>query len=164
VPGGGPVVTMKNVPEPDIEQRGGKVLTKFENRRLIQLPLAAAAELRRHEAVAFLQRVWTGESLEGWDERYVPPPPPAKGHMHEQRYNLKDPKVHKNTQTSDYNNSYESDFAEDVERDVKSEIGNYKGDNSRFSDIVAQGARETEHWMFDDFFGTQIEVTHFTPP
>jgi RHS repeat-associated protein len=82
VPGEGPVVTMKNVPEPDIEQRGGKLLAKFENRRLIQLPLAAAAELRRHEAVAFLQRVWTGESLEGWDERYVPPPPPAKGHMH----------------------------------------------------------------------------------
>jgi RHS repeat-associated protein len=82
VPGGGPVVTMKNVPEPDIEQRGGKLLAKFDNRRLIQLPLAAATELRRHEAVAFLQRVWTGESLEGWDERYVPPPPPAKGHMH----------------------------------------------------------------------------------
>jgi RHS repeat-associated protein len=77
-PGGSPIPggtgTIKSVPEPDVEQRGGKVLSKDANRRLILLPLAAASELRRHEAVAYLQRVWRGESLEGWNESYTPPP------------------------------------------------------------------------------------------
>jgi RHS repeat-associated protein len=66
-----------NVPEPDIPKLGGKVLGSDANVRLIQLPLQAAAGLRRHQAVVFLQRVWMGESLEGWNEAYTPSPSSA---------------------------------------------------------------------------------------
>jgi len=61
----GPPVTV-NVPEPDVAKLGGKVLATHNNERFILLPLAAASELRRHRAVAFLQRVWRGEPLAGW--------------------------------------------------------------------------------------------------
>jgi len=71
VPGGSG--TVKDVPEPDVVKAGGKVLAKFDNERLITLPLAAAAELRRHAAVVYLQRVWTGESLANWNESYPSP-------------------------------------------------------------------------------------------
>src|SRR5215212_9039315 len=64
--------TVKNVQPPDVEKLGGKVLKKTENRHEILLPKAAAKQLRKHNAVAYLQRIWMGESLDDWDERYEP--------------------------------------------------------------------------------------------
>ena len=49
---------------------GGKELRRSGNHRVIALTQAAAKQLRRHEAVLYLQRIWMGESLEGWDEKY----------------------------------------------------------------------------------------------
>jgi len=63
----GPPVTV-NAPEPDVAKLGGRVLGQHDNKRYILLPLTAAGELRRNRAVAFLQRVWRGESLVGWHE------------------------------------------------------------------------------------------------
>lgn len=57
------------VEEPDVEKRGGRVLHRKNNQRLIVLPMKAAAELRRHRSVMYLQRLWMGEDLDGWDER-----------------------------------------------------------------------------------------------
>ena len=71
IPGGNG--TVKTVPEPDVAKLGGRVLAKADNKRVILLPLAAATELRRHEAVVYLQRVWTGESLTNWNESYQAP-------------------------------------------------------------------------------------------
>ncbi len=56
--------------EPDVEKMGGRVLYQRDNRRIIHLPAAAAKQLWRHQSVVYLQRIWNGESLEGWDERY----------------------------------------------------------------------------------------------
>jgi RHS repeat-associated protein len=67
---GDPKGTVKNVPEPDIEKLGGKLLFKHENRRVILLPLGQAKGLRKHQSVVYLQRIWMGESLDGWDETY----------------------------------------------------------------------------------------------
>jgi RHS repeat-associated protein len=74
---GDPKGTVKDVPEPDVTKFGGKLLFKHDNRRVIQLPLAAAKELRKHEAVVYLQRIWMGESFAGWDETYTPSSAPA---------------------------------------------------------------------------------------
>ncbi len=65
---GDPNGTVKKHPEPDIEKVGGRHLDKKDHRHLIMLPLAAAKQLRKNEAVVTLQRVWMGESVEGWDE------------------------------------------------------------------------------------------------
>lgn len=62
----------KKFEEPDIEKLGGKVLKKTDNRRDIWLPKAAAKQLRKHQAVSYLQRIWMGESLDDWDEKYEP--------------------------------------------------------------------------------------------
>lgn len=59
---------IKKVPEPDIEKQGGRVLSKNANRRVVFLPYAAAKQLRRHEAVSYVQRIWTGEPFEEWNE------------------------------------------------------------------------------------------------
>lgn len=56
--------------EPDVEKMGGRVLYQRDNRRIIHLPVAAAKQLWRHQSVVYLQRIWSGESLEGWDEGY----------------------------------------------------------------------------------------------
>ena len=56
------------IEEPDFAKLGGRVLSREGNRRTIDLPPAAAKAVRAHESVAFMQRVWTGESLENWDE------------------------------------------------------------------------------------------------
>ena len=50
--------------EPDLEKLGGKLLRSHGNQRMIELPVAAAKQLRRHEAVSTLQRLWAGEPLE----------------------------------------------------------------------------------------------------
>jgi RHS repeat-associated protein len=63
-----------DVPPPDIGSLGGRVLAANGNRRIILLPPAAARQLRQHEAVVFLQRLWNGESTEDWDESYPEPP------------------------------------------------------------------------------------------
>ncbi|HYC59154.1 MAG TPA: RHS repeat-associated core domain-containing protein [Thermoanaerobaculia bacterium] len=67
VPGG----KTKDGKEPDFAKLGGRLLYEKDNRRIILLPLAAARQLRKHESVAYLQRLWTeGESLKGWSESY----------------------------------------------------------------------------------------------
>lgn len=64
--------TPKTITEPDVAKFGGKVLIKHENRRVIELPTAAAKALRNDSSVAYVQRVWMGEPLNGWDERDLP--------------------------------------------------------------------------------------------
>lgn len=64
---GSPGRSMK-VTEPDVAALGGKVIYQKANRRVITLPLAAANALRRHESVAYLQRMWMGESFDHWSE------------------------------------------------------------------------------------------------
>src|SRR5436305_3434267 len=74
---GDPKGTVRGRPEPGVEKLGGKVLLKDQNRRVILLPLGVSKQLRKNEAVVYLQRIWMGESREGWDESY--PPPTATG-------------------------------------------------------------------------------------
>jgi RHS repeat-associated protein len=66
-----------DVPEPDVTKHGGRELDRSANRRIVYLPFAAAKQLRRHEAVAFIQRLWMGESLDAWNEG-LPPASAAK--------------------------------------------------------------------------------------
>ena len=66
---GDPEKRIPDVPEPDVEKHGGRMLGRAANRRIVYLPFAAAKQLQRHQAVAYIQRIWTGESLDGWDER-----------------------------------------------------------------------------------------------
>jgi RHS repeat-associated protein len=65
---GHPELHMKRVPEPDFAKLGGKLLHARNNKRLIHLPPVRLQELRRHEAVSSVQRIWTGESLDRWSE------------------------------------------------------------------------------------------------
>lgn len=67
-PGSNGKEVIRHVPEPDLGQAGGRELHRHQNKRVILLPLAAAKELRRHPSLLYLQRLWQGESLEGWDE------------------------------------------------------------------------------------------------
>lgn len=57
---------MKPVPEPDIAQLGGRLLSKNANRRVVFLPAAAAKQLQKHRAVSYIQRIWMGEPLSEW--------------------------------------------------------------------------------------------------
>ncbi|HEV7240637.1 MAG TPA: RHS repeat-associated core domain-containing protein [Thermoanaerobaculia bacterium] len=59
----------KKATEPDVAKLGGEVLHKKDNTRIVKLSVEAANELRKEENVAYVQRVWMGESLENWDER-----------------------------------------------------------------------------------------------
>jgi RHS repeat-associated protein len=68
VPGSTTGEKVQKIPEPDLDKIGGKLLHKTDNRRIITLPLGVAKQLRKHQAVVYLQRLWQGESLEGWDE------------------------------------------------------------------------------------------------
>jgi len=68
---GDPTRSAKDHPEPVVTKQAGKVPFKNDHRRIITLPLAAANDLRKDEAVVYLQRLWMGESLAGWEERYV---------------------------------------------------------------------------------------------
>ncbi|HYK05344.1 MAG TPA: RHS repeat domain-containing protein, partial [Thermoanaerobaculia bacterium] len=52
--------------EPDFPKLGGRVLFSRDNRRVIYLPRGEANGLRRHASVAYVQRIWVGESLEDW--------------------------------------------------------------------------------------------------
>src|SRR5947209_8488669 len=61
--------TPAKLTEPDVPKLGGKVISKHDNRRVIELPVAAAKVLRADDSVAYLQRVWMGEPLDTWDER-----------------------------------------------------------------------------------------------
>lgn len=70
-----PSKTMK-VTEPDIASLGGQVISKSANRRVIRLPLAAANGLRHHPSVAYLQRLWMGESFDHWDDGLSETDPP----------------------------------------------------------------------------------------
>jgi RHS repeat-associated protein len=68
VPGSTGGEKIKKVPEPDLGKFGGTLLHKQDNRRVVLLPLGVAKQLRKHEAVVYLQRLWEGESLQDWDE------------------------------------------------------------------------------------------------
>ena len=59
---------MRRVDEPDVAKLGGRVLASQANRRVVFLPDGVAKQLRTHEAVSFVQRIWTGEPLPEWDE------------------------------------------------------------------------------------------------
>jgi RHS repeat-associated protein len=59
--------TGKKAKEPDVARHGGKVLSKNDRARVIKLPVAAANAMRKEENVAYMQRIWLGESLENWD-------------------------------------------------------------------------------------------------
>lgn len=65
---GRPGERMKKVPEPDVEKLGGRTLAKQANRRVVFLPVAVARQLRKHQAVSYVQRIWTGEPISEWDE------------------------------------------------------------------------------------------------
>jgi RHS repeat-associated protein len=58
--------------EPDFAKMGGRVLFTRANRRVIFLSRGQAHSLRRHESVAYIQRIWVGESLADWTD---PDPP-----------------------------------------------------------------------------------------
>jgi hypothetical protein len=58
IPGNDPKQHRKHAPEPDVAKLGGKLLHSKQNQRVIDLPVAAARELRRHEPVVYLQPRW----------------------------------------------------------------------------------------------------------
>lgn len=59
------------IPEPDFAAYGGSVLAKRGNRRVVYLPRGVAKNLHKHEAVAYIQRIWTGEPANDWDDPYA---------------------------------------------------------------------------------------------
>jgi RHS repeat-associated protein len=63
-----PVTGKKKAREPDVQKHGGTVLHKNDATRVIKLPTRAAVALRKEENVAYLQRIWLGESREEWGE------------------------------------------------------------------------------------------------
>ncbi len=63
-----PAAGKKRAREPDVQKYGGKVLHKKDATRVIKLPTRAASALRKEENVAYLQRIWLGESREEWGE------------------------------------------------------------------------------------------------
>lgn len=68
IPGKGPEEVFRHVEEPDVVKAGGRVLQARNNTRIVLLPVSAAAELRRHPSVIFVQRLWQGEDPESWDD------------------------------------------------------------------------------------------------
>ena len=69
--------TGKKAKEPDVARHGGKVLSKNDRARVIKLPVAAAKAMRKEENVAYMQRIWLGESLENWDPQDATAPTAA---------------------------------------------------------------------------------------
>lgn len=63
-----PATGKKKAKEPDLAKHGGKVLKKKDAVRVIKLPNKAAKALRKEENVAYVQRVWVGESQDNWGE------------------------------------------------------------------------------------------------
>lgn len=63
-----PAERIERVPEPDIEKVGGRLLEKKNNTRVVFLPPQAAKQLQKHQAVAYVQRIWMGEALDDLDE------------------------------------------------------------------------------------------------
>ncbi|HEX2834374.1 MAG TPA: RHS repeat-associated core domain-containing protein [Thermoanaerobaculia bacterium] len=68
IPGSTSGEKIKKTEEPDFSKMGGRLVSKRDNRRVVTLPHAAIKQLRRHQAVAYVQRLWTGESLQGWED------------------------------------------------------------------------------------------------
>lgn len=64
-----PATGKKKAKEPDVAKHGGKVLHKKDAVRIVKMPVARIKALRLEENVAYVQRVWLGESLENWDEQ-----------------------------------------------------------------------------------------------
>jgi len=58
----------KHIVPPDVAGLGGVVLSRDGNSILIYLPPGKAKQLRNDENVAYLQRVWMGESLDEWKD------------------------------------------------------------------------------------------------
>jgi RHS repeat-associated protein len=65
---GDPSRRIPDLPEPDMVKLGGRVLKSEGHRRVVLLPRAAVEQVRRHESVAYLQRVWMGEPLSQWSD------------------------------------------------------------------------------------------------
>jgi RHS repeat-associated protein len=63
-----PKTGKKRAHEPDVARHGGKVLFKKDGTRVIKLPVKAAGALRKEQNVAYLQRIWLGESAQEWAE------------------------------------------------------------------------------------------------
>lgn len=66
IPGASSHKVMKRVEEPDYGKGGGRLIEKFDNQRVVYLPRGIAKQLRRHQAVAYIQPVYVGEPLEDW--------------------------------------------------------------------------------------------------
>ena len=66
IPGAEGSVQTRRVDEPDLVKFGGEILFNSDNRRVAILPLETVTELRKHEAVMYVQRIWEGESPEEW--------------------------------------------------------------------------------------------------
>jgi RHS repeat-associated protein len=83
------------------------------------------------------------------------------GYTLQQRFAMGDPTVHKNTVTSKYDSSYESDFALDTEAIVESEIrASQKSElKPRFDSVETAESWMTNQWMFSNAFGTEIQCT-----
>lgn len=64
VPGSDGKELMMDVPEPDLERLGGKLLRRNGQKRVLDLPPGKAKELRKHRSVMYLQRLWMGEPYE----------------------------------------------------------------------------------------------------
>ncbi len=66
IPGAAAPGRTKKVDEPDFAGLGGEVLSKNGTRRVVILPLGVVKQLRKHEAVMYVQRIWNGESEHEW--------------------------------------------------------------------------------------------------
>jgi RHS repeat-associated protein len=51
------------IEEPDFAKAGGLLLATRRNQRIIDVPARAAAQLRKHRSVAYMQRIWMGEDI-----------------------------------------------------------------------------------------------------
>ena len=62
----------RKIEPPDVAKLGGRVLQTTEKKLLIFLPRQAVAHLRADRNVWYVQRVWTGESFEDWEDAGLP--------------------------------------------------------------------------------------------
>jgi len=69
IPGDPNGATLPQPPEPDVEKLGGRVVRKYKNYRVVLVPQENGQQLHTMQGVLSVQRIWTGEPFEGWDER-----------------------------------------------------------------------------------------------
>jgi RHS repeat-associated protein len=140
---GKPDERMKKVPEPDLEKLGGRLLAKQANRRVVYLPYQAAKQLRKHQAVAYVQRIWTGEPFPEWNEADTGPT------------SLRAAAVETN---ADPSFTWDREYAYDADGNITS-IGN---DQFGYDDMgrltAATVAGSSQSYAYDDF-GNLTSVT-----